>query len=363
MAEANSPRAPLAGREGPLRWEPDPERAKEKDQWLAKDGERCDARIRFLSHLWQGETRETYYAHRNGRLLGVRRSLADAKKLAESDKRDPNDQVFNNDEAPPEYLRQTKAERAYLRKIAPPLTMPEMRTSWYNYKRELERKMRENGEDVTWMSEFDEMGVEALTRAYNDMVIEIRELGVDSFRQVARFPDVDTGRKACLQIKSSIVARKKALAAIKAEARQPGPEAREVTPASSTKAGKASVAKQKEDNTMAKKAKAAKKVAKTAKKVATKKAVERPAGKVGEFTAKINTRPGSATDKLAVFLFNNLGKTAPLAKATKAVYGTEDGAITSRIGDLRNKIGEAKASYHIQVKDGDIGLFTGSGAK
>jgi hypothetical protein len=261
----------------------------------------------------------------------------------------------------------TQAERDYVMRNAPPLTMPEMRNSWYNWKREKQKQ----GEDISFMDKYKDMGVEALARAYNTLVQQAREMGLDSVRQVARFKDVAEGQTFIGDLESRIRARQSSEKAVKAEARQPGPVAKEVAPTSPPKAGKVPASKQKEDETMAKKAKAAKKTAKKAKKAGSaakapaKRSGERPNSKAGEFAGKINTLPGSHTDKLTLLLFANLGKQVPAEKAAKEVYGNSSAdsvkKVKGRVGVVRDLIAKAKVSYHVTMEDGNIGLFTGSG--
>jgi hypothetical protein len=366
MADTSPPRT-VAGREGPLKWAPDPQHP---NQWLAPDGERAPARIRALSNSWQGKPKDTHYIYRNGRFLGVRYSLPEAKELAASDRMDPDPTrphtMDGTGDGLPAFLALSQEERRHSWKNAPPLTTWELRTSWKNYK----LRSAEKGEDLSFMTKYETMGTEQLASEYNKLVDEARAKGLDSFRQVARFKDKDAGLEAIAQIESSIRARQTSEKAVKQEARdKTGPTAREVIPTSPKP--------EKDDNEMttanngtakkgaAKKKAAKKKVAKKAAAPKGPKVYERPAGKKGEFTAKLNTRPDTNKDKLALFLFDNLGKPVPVEKVAKAVYGNGSEksvkALTNVVGGLKNDIDATKAGYHIKREDSSIGLYSGSG--
>jgi hypothetical protein len=367
-ATAQDPPRTVAGREGPLKWAPDPN---EQHQWIAPDGARAPARIRFLSNSWQGEVKDRYHVYRNGRYLGVRTELPAAKALGDSDRADPDpnrpETMDGTSDGMPAFLVLSKAERQHAWKNAPQLTTREMQTSWRNYK----LRMAEKGEDLSFMSKYEAMGLEQLAREYNTLVESARGMGIDSVRPVARFKDKDAGLEAIAMVESRIRARQSSEATVKKEARtkSAGPTPREVTPASPQPA--------KDEDTMATKAngngakKAKKKVAKKAgaKKVAAApkgpKVYERPAGKKGEFTEKLGTRPDTNKDKLALFLFDNLGKAVPVEKVAKAVYGNASEksvkALPNVVGGLKNDIDAAKVSYHIKREDSSIGLYTGSG--
>jgi hypothetical protein len=214
------------------------------------------------------------------------------------------------------------------------------------------------------MSKYDSMGPEQLAREYNTLVETARGMGLDSFRQVARFKDKDAGLEAIARVESSIRARQASEKAAKQQAgSKTGPVAREVIPASPQPKGEDTMATNGNGKKGAKKG--AKKAKKAKKAAAGPKVYERPAGKKGEFTAKLGTRPETNKDKLALFLFENLGKAVPVEKVAKAVYGNGSEksvkALTNVVGGLKNDIDAAKVSYHIKREDSSIGLFTGSG--
>jgi hypothetical protein len=361
-ATAQDPPRSVAGREGPLKWAPNPHRP--KDEWLAPDGERAPARIRFLSHHWLGDTKETYYVYRNGHFLGMRRSLPDAKKLADSGEADPSPEIVKltmdgTKDDLPAFMSISQEERRHAWKNAPPLTNREMRTSWRNYR--LERQAK--GEDLSFMAKYEEMSAEQMAREYNGLVETARGLGLDRFRPVARFKDKDEGLRYIEAVESSIRARQASDQAVKQQARtKTGPVAKEVTPTSppipqrkdedemATKNGK---------NGKAKKAKAKKAGPKKA--AAAEKAPR--AGKVGAFLDQIDARAGSNQEKAGTALFNSLGKPMKVEALCKAVYGKAEvnTAINAVLNGLRGAIEGAKAAYNIQRdrKEGTVGLFAG----
>jgi hypothetical protein len=363
MADTSPPRT-VAGREGPLKWAPDPQHP---NQWLAPDGERAPARIRALSNSWQGKPKDTHYIYRNGRFLGVRYSLPEAKELAASDRMDPDPTrphtMDGTGDGLPAFLALSQEERRHSWKNAPQLTTWELRTSWKNYK----LRSAEKGEDLSFMTKYETMGPEQLASEYNKLVDEARAKGLDTFRQVARFKDKDAGLEAIAQIESRIRARLSSEKAVKQEARdKTGPTAREVIPASpKPEKDDKEMATAKNGNGGKKKKAAKKKVAKKAKAATAPKGpkvYERPAGKLGEFTEKLGTRPGTNRDKLATCLFTNLGKLVEVGKVNKAVYGSAEAkGLNNVVNGLRNDIDAAKLSYHIKREDNSIGLFTGSG--
>jgi hypothetical protein len=360
-ATVQDPPRKLAGREGPLKWAINPHKP---DEWLAPDGERCPARIVRLTNAYIGKEYDTYYVIRSGIYFGVRRSLPDAKKLAEGDKPDPHPErdlkttVDGKPDGIPVHLEMSPAERRYHWSKAPPLNPFEMRTSWYNYKKERMAK----GEDLGFMSKYEAMGLEQLTRIYNELVVTAREKGHDRFRQVPRFKDKDEALRATEAIESSIRAVDASDKAITQEARdKTGPTAREVIPASPKP--------EKESDTMAKKAKKAtngngkkKAAAAPKKKAAAAEKAPRP-GKVGAFLDTIGTRAGGYQEKAATALFNSLGKPMKLEALCKATYGKAEvvPAINGVINGLRTAIDDNKQSYNIQRdrKEGTVGLFAG----
>jgi hypothetical protein len=311
-----------------LQWKPNPDKPRE---WLAADGaNRPPARISMSGQRWLGKEADVYFVYRNAEYLGRVEDFDKAKQLAAAGVRtftSLRDTVDGTEDGLPAFAAITQEERKISRE-----------RYWkdrYNDNNTLKPKRE------PYMSKYEKMTAEQLTVAYGQLVEEARAQGLDRFRPM-RFKEKDEGLKYVEAIESSIRARAASEKAAKAEgqrkaATQPTPQPVEKeTEMASKKNG-------------SKKKAAPKKAA--AKKAAAPKAVERPAGKAGEFTAKIGTRPGTATDKLALFLFANLGKMVPLTKVPEA----------QRVADLRNKIVAAKASYHIKREKDTIGLHTGSG--
>jgi hypothetical protein len=317
-----------------LKWSEDPD---VKGQWVAPDGaDRPPSRIKMTTQGWLGKSANKYFVYRNGEYLGSVEDLDKAKKLAAAGVRtftSLRDTVDGSEDGLPAFAALTQQERKMSRE------------KYWNNRYGDDLKLKPKREP--YMAKYESMTPEQLATAYNYLVDEARSKGLDRFRQIPRFKDKDEGLKYIEAIESSIRARAASEKAAKAEGSRK--RANEPTPQEVTKETEEMATKNGAKNGAKKKA-----AKKSAKKAATPKkaAVERPAGKAGEFTGKINTRPGSATDKLALHLFANLGKMVPLAKVPEA----------QRLADLRNKIAEAKASYHIKRdrEKNAIGLYTGS---
>lgn len=335
------------------KWEPDPE---VKGQWLASDGaKRPPARILVRSQVWIGKEDAIHYVYRNSEYLGSRLDMKSAQALARSGQRTESALKDVGAGDAPAFLQLTKKERRASRDAY-------VETRYDDNNKLIPKKKQEE-----YMAKYDTMNPEQLVAAYNLLVETARAMGLDSFRSVARFKDKDDALKYIAAVESSIRARQSSEKTAKQQEGRKitGPVATEVSPQP----------KAKEEPTMttkktAKKVAAPKKTAKTAKKVAAKKVAaapgpkvyERPAGKKGEFTAKLGTRPGTNRDKLALFLFDNLGKMVGADKITKAVYGKADAnGLTNVVNGLKLDIEAAKVSYHIKREGGEIGLYAGSG--
>lgn len=334
------------------KWEPDPE---VKGQWLARDGaKRPPARILVRSQVWLGNPKDIHYVYRNSEYLGSRDNMKDAQALAKAGVRTETALKDIGVADAPAFLQLTKAERRASRDAYIETRYDE------NNKRIPSKKKQED-----YMAKYDTMSPEQLVSAYNGLVDTARGMGLDAYRPVTRFKDKDDALKYIAAAESGIRARQSSEKAVAQEARKPtGPIPREVSPppkAATTKDTNQMAAKTAKKT--AKKA-APKKGAKKAKtaKAAGPKVYERPAGKKGEFTAKLNTRPGTNKDKLALFLFDNLGKMIAADKVTKAVYGSADApGLNNVVNGLRIDIDAAKLSYHIKREGSEIGLYTGSG--
>jgi hypothetical protein len=336
------------------KWEPDPE---VKGQWLAKDGaKRPPARILVRSQVWLGKADDIHYVYRNSEYLGSRPDMKAAQALAKSGERTGEALKDIGLGDAPAFLQLTKAERRASRDA--------YAETLYDAQGKRIKKKQED-----YMVKYDTMSPEQLASEYNKLVDTARAMGLDAYRPVTRFKDKGDALKYIAAVESGIRARQSSEKAVKQEVRKTtGPTPTEVSPPTKVKevpqmAAKTKTAKKKAAPKKAKANGAAKKVAKTAKAAAGPKVYERPAGKKGEFTAKLGTRPDTNLDKLALFLFSNLGKAFSKEDVCKEVYGKKEAvaAITNVIGNLRNKIEAAKVPYNVKVEENAVGLFAGSG--
>lgn len=337
------------------KWEPDPD---VKGQWLAKDGaKRPPARILVRSQVWLGKPKDIHYVYRGSEYLGSRDNMKEAQKLAKDGVRTSSALKDIGMGEAPAFLQLTKAERRASRDAY-------IETRYdANNKRIPSKKKQEE-----YMAKYDTMSPEQLVSAYNSLVDTARSMGLDAYRPVTRFKDKDDALKYIAAIESAIRARQSSEKTAAQEARKPtGPIPKEVSPppkaepVKDTKKMATKTAKKTAKKAApAKKAKAAKNGA--AKVAAGPKVYERPTGKKGEFTGKLNTRPGTIKDKLALFLYDNLGKMIAADKVTKAVYGSADApGLNNVVNGLRVGIDAAKLSYHIKREGSEIGLYSGSG--
>lgn len=355
-----------------------------KTEWRAPDGDKGGARIKVLSNRWMNDPSlpdDTYYTYRDGDYLGSDNSIEGAMARAEIRGIAPDrlKHCLGRDGAPA-FLTLSKEERKAAQRI-------------WDTQRQAQAKQQKEETVAADLSKYEGMNLEQLVAAYNASVEAARELGLDRYRPMTRFPDEATALKYLANVDGSILAASagaKAAAKQKGKAPPPAPAGRGApapapAPAPEPRGGPgkarggSSPARTAPAQPEAHPARGKRAPGGGGKAPEPAPASGKPAPASGEgekapgpapgkggksfrdaaaFREAIGSRENTKQGKLIGLLWEHLGKELSFHKASHFIYGTDNGALENVIKGISILITASGHPYVIKRgKEKAVGLY------